>query len=153
MRVSQLMSKQVQTCHASDSLDLAAQRLWSNDCGCLPVVEQDGNGQVIGIITDRDICMSALFQGKPLSSLNVSEAMARNVRTCRQTDTTGSAETVMREARIRRLPVVNDDGTLVGILSLADLARSAAREQCSQRKQVTGDEIGITLAAICAPGN
>jgi len=153
MRVSQLMSKQVQTCHASDSLDLAAQRMWSNDCGCLPVVEQDGNGQVIGIITDRDICMSALFQGKPLSSLNVSEAMARNVRTCRQTDTTGSAETVMREARIRRLPVVNDDGALVGILSLADLACEAAREQCSPRKHLTGDEIGITLAAICSRGN
>ncbi len=152
MRVSQLMNTQVQTCLASDTLDLAAQRMWSNDCGCLPVVEQDGNDQVIGIITDRDICMSALFQGKPLSGLHVADAMARNVRTCRQTDTTGSAETVMREARIRRLPVVNDDGRLVGLLSLADLARAAAREQCAPRKQLTGDEVGITLASICTPG-
>jgi CBS domain-containing protein len=153
MRVSQLMNTRVHTCHASDSLDLAAQRMWSNDCGCLPVLEPDGSGQVIGIITDRDICMSAMFQGKPLASLSVSEAMARNVRTCRQSDTTGSAETVMREARIRRLPVVNDDGALVGVLSLADLAREAAREQCAPHKHLTGDEIGITLAAICAPGN
>jgi CBS domain-containing protein len=58
----------------------------------------------------------------------------------------------MREARIRRLPVVNDDGRLVGLLSLADLAREAAREQCSPRKNLTGDEVGITLASICTPG-
>lgn len=152
MRVSHLMTSQVQTCQASDTLDQAAQRMWSNDCGFLPVVEPDGNGQVIGTITDRDICMAALFQGRPLSGLHVADTMARNVRTCRPTDSTGSAETVMREARIRRLPVVNEEGTLVGILSLADLAREAAREQCSPRKQLTGDEVGITLASICTPG-
>ncbi len=152
MRVSELMNTEIRTCAASDTLDLAAQRMWSNDCGCLPVIDAEKRDQVVGIITDRDICMSALFQGKPLSGLHVADAMARNVKTCRQTDTTGSAGTVMREARIRRLPVVNDDGRLVGLLSLADLAREAAREQCSPRKNLTGDEVGITLASICTPG-
>jgi CBS domain-containing protein len=142
------MSTTLHTCSAGDTLAEAAQRMWSSDCGCLPVVDRDANDRVIGVITDRDICMSALFQGKPLAQLPVAGAMAREVRTCNPADATFAAERVMREARIRRLPVVDDDGSLVGMLTLADLAREAAREQCSPRKQVTGDEVGITLATI-----
>jgi CBS domain-containing protein len=149
MRVSQLMSTPIRTCSASDTLADAAQHMWSSDCGCLPVVEPGDSGRVVGVITDRDICMCALFQGKPLSEVPVADAMARDVRTCHPADATIVAERMMREARIRRLPVVDDEGKLVGMLTLADLAREAAREQCSPRKQVTGDEVGITLASIC----
>jgi CBS domain-containing protein len=95
--------------------------------------------------------MSALFQGKPLQDLRVSDAMAKRLLTCSPSDAVGAAERKMREARIRRLPVVDREGTLVGMISLADLAQEAAREQAAPRKEITESEVGDTLAAICEP--
>jgi CBS domain-containing protein len=149
MIVRQLMKTSIRTCHADDTLATAAQAMWEHDCGCLPVVDAAGGASVVGMITDRDICMCALLQGKVLSQLRVSDAMATDVVTCRPTDTLVAAEVLMREARIRRLPVVDDHGVLAGMLTLADLAREAAREQCSPHQHVTGDDVGITLASIC----
>ena len=73
MRVDRIMTKQVSWCGTEDSLAQAAQLMWNNDCGCLPVCSGNGAGRVVGVITDRDICMSALFKGKPLSELRVDE--------------------------------------------------------------------------------
>ncbi len=148
MRVEQVMTKSVRTCMPEDSLAHAAQVMWDADCGCLPVC--DGAGRVVGMITDRDICMSALFQGRALHELRVSGAMAKEVRTCAPADSFTNAERIMREQRIRRLPVIRD-GILLGIVSLADLARQAARAQTHPYSQVKGEEIGITLASICEP--
>lgn len=149
MRVEQLMSKQVKTCGPDDSLDHAAQLMWDHDCGCLPVSDGDGVNRVAGIITDRDICMSALFQGKPLRELRVSDAMAKQVRVCRPKDSITDVERTMREAKIRRLPVVDDQGAAIGMITLADLAREAELEQTRPTPEITGNEIGVTLASIC----
>lgn len=149
MRVEKLMTKQVTTCGADDTLDRAARLMWDHDCGCLPVC--DGVNRVLSMITDRDICMSALFQGKPLRELRVSDAMAKKVRVCRAGDSLVDAERTMREAQIRRLPVVDEQGALAGMITLADLAREAEREQTAPTQEVTGDEIGVTLASICQP--
>jgi CBS domain-containing protein len=148
MRVIQLMRRSPQTCSAGDTLSKAAQKMWQRDCGCLPVVDAEGRGRLVGIVTDRDICMSALLQDKPLSTLLIADAMATDVKTCHSYDSAAHAETMMREAQVRRLPVV-DAGVLVGMLTLADLARAAAREQCSPHRRVTADEVGTTLASIC----
>src|SRR4051794_6628341 len=69
MRVDDIMNKHVQTCRPDDSLELAAQIMWDHECGCLPVCSGDGITRTIGMITDRDICMGALFQGKPLQKM------------------------------------------------------------------------------------
>lgn len=151
MRVEQLMTKQVRSCGPDDTLRHAAQLMWDNDCGCLPVCTDDGASRVVGIITDRDVCMSALFQGKPLDELRVSSAMAGQVQVCHSSDNLVDAERLMREARIRRLPVVDEQGTLIGMLSLADLACEAARERITPRQEVTGNEVSATLASICEP--
>jgi CBS-domain-containing membrane protein len=151
MRVEQLMTKQVKSCGPGDTLHYAAQLMWDNDCGCLPVCAGDGVNRLVGVITDRDICMSALFEGRSLSELSVSSAMARPVQTCRASDLLSDADRTMREARIRRLPVVDAQGGLIGLLSLADLAHEAAREQNSPRKELTGNEVSTTLASICEP--
>jgi CBS domain-containing protein len=150
MRVDSLMSRKVRTCAPGDSLDHAAQMMWQEDCGCLPVEAGNSRG-LAGIITDRDICMSALFQGKPLHELRVESAMARDVLHCRPEDSLAEAERKMTEARIRRLPVITADGTLVGMLSLADLAREAARQQNARRHSISGSEVCSTLAGICSP--
>jgi CBS domain-containing protein len=151
MRIQQLMSRTVQSCAPEDSLKEAAQLMWDHDCGCLPVVHHNGAARIAGVITDRDICMCALFRGRPLRELRVADAMSSRVRTCRSTDRLSEAETIMREARIRRLPVVDDDDALVGMLSLADLAQEALRENVTGRRAITESEVGDTLAAICAP--
>ena len=70
MQVEQVMTHAVHTCQPVDSLRRAAQLMWQNDFGSIPVCVDDGEARVIGMITDRDICMCALFHGKCLSDLN-----------------------------------------------------------------------------------
>ena len=150
MRVRDLMTKETHSCHPDDSLERAAQLMWDHDCGWLPVCTgPNGSSQVIGVITDRDICMNALFCGNPLRDLRVSGAMAREIRSCHADDTLATAENTMRSAQVRRLPVVDETGALLGMISLADLAREAARERHGPHRKVTETEVGDTLAAIC----
>src|SRR5262245_51158098 len=115
MRVEQLMSRQVTSCTPDDSLAHAARLMWEGDCGCLPVRSGAGDGHVAGVITDRDICMSALFQGKALADMRVADVMHREVQTCRPTDSAEKAERIMASGRIRRLPVLDEQDSLIGM--------------------------------------
>jgi CBS domain-containing protein len=151
MRVEKLMTREVKSCRQEDSLARAAQLMWEGDCGFLPVCAADGANRVAGIITDRDICMAALFQGRPLADLRVADVMNRQVQVCLPSDTLADAERTMATARVRRLPVVDKQGSLLGMITLADLAREAEREQTLQSPQVRGSEISVTLASICQP--
>ena len=149
MRVEQIMARPVQFCRPEDSLAHAAQLMWDHDCGCLPVLAGDAGTGVAGMITDRDICMCALFEKRPLEDLRVSTAMAKQVQLCRPYDDLRKAEKIMRTALIRRLPVVDDDGVLVGMISLADLAQEALRERDTTKREISEKAVGHTLAAIC----
>jgi CBS domain-containing protein len=151
MRIEKIMTQQVSTCGSYDSLEHAASLMWNSDCGSLPVVSGNGSPQVCGIITDRDICMAALFQAKPLRELRVKDAMASRVITCTAGDTVEDVEQVMQREQIRRLPVVDNDGALVGIVSMADIVREAARSQFGQRPQVPASDVMVTLAKISTP--
>lgn len=144
--VRDAMSPAVRTCRLEDNLATAAAAMWEQDCGCLPVVAEDG--RLVGTVTDRDICMAAYTQGVSLQVLPVSLPMAREPATCRPTDTLEDAAAVMSARQVRRLPVVEDGGRLVGILSLADLARHAARRRRARSRTAT-DVVALTLAAIC----
>lgn len=147
MNVRDAMSAKVHTCGADDSLARAAQAMWDADCGCLPVVG-DGN-RLVGVITDRDICMSALFGGSTLRVLTVGDAMSKTVHSCRADDPLTVAEHLMRTHQIRRLPVVDAEEQVVGILSLNDIARAFGRERASGG--VTADEVADTLCGVCQP--
>ena len=125
MKVEQIMNRDVKVCRPQDSLNKAAQIMWDEPCGAVPVVDEQR--RPVGFLTDRDVCMAAYTQGKPLEELRVEIAMARNVVSCVAEDDLGSAAGLMRQKRTRRLPVINSDGTLVGLLSLDDLACEAAR--------------------------
>ncbi len=149
MKVEQVMNRNVKTCRSSDSLDRAAQLMWENDCGCVPIVDDEGRG--MGMITDRDVCMAAYTQGGPLTHLRVGTAMARDLRSCRATDTIAEAESIMRAAQVRRLPVVDAESHVIGLLSLNDIAREAARERgTSSKREIPADDVAETLGAICA---
>jgi CBS domain-containing protein len=150
MKVERLMSQPVKTCRTTETLNRAAQLMWENDCGCIPVVDEDG--RAVGMVTDRDVCMSAYTQGGRLDALRVASAMARDLRSCHATDTIVEAESIMRAAQVRRLPVVDAAGRPIGLLSLNDIAREVARERGTKRKAAVGnEELAVTLAAICTP--
>jgi len=152
MKVEQLMTRNVQTCCPGDPLNAAARIMWERDCGCVPVVEpEDGAARVIGMLTDRDICIAAYTQGRPLSAMKVESAMARNVRSCRFTDSIGTALKILEQNQLHRLPVLDQNDHLIGMLSLADAAREAAREHGRSAKEVTDTQIGEVLEAISAP--
>ena len=151
MRIEQLMTKSPKSCRPSDTLGDAAEMMWQHDCGCLPVTAEDGSQRVIGMITDRDICMAAHFHGKPLGSIRVGDAMARDVWACNPGDAPCEAEAIMREARVRRLPVVDEANQLLGLISLADLAREAERHHWKKKRELTVAEVGDVLAMICQP--
>lgn len=125
MKVEQIMNRNVKVCRPQDSLNEAAQIMWDEPCGALPVV--DDQRKPVGFLTDRDICMAAYTQGKPLEELRVETAMARKVVSCVAEDELGAAAGLMRQHRTRRLPVIDRNGALVGLLSLDDLACEAAR--------------------------
>lgn len=149
MQIERLMSRNVQYCSPDDTLDRAAQLMWEFDCGSVPVCMGNGSPRVVGMITDRDICMSALFEGKPLCDLRVASAMSRRVLVCLPSDQPARVERVMRERQIRRVPVTDESQNLLGIVSLADLARAAQRQ--SKAAGITETQIGDTLAVICTP--
>lgn len=122
LSVRQIMSEAVASCGPDEPLNAAARHMWEHDCGVVPVL---ANGALVGIITDRDICMAAYTQGRPLDSIAIKDVMARHVHACSPDDTLARAASLMADAQVRRLPVVDGQHHLLGIVSLADIARSA----------------------------
>lgn len=151
MKVEHLMTKSVVCCTPGDTLNDAARIMWERDCGVVPVVDTDGSQRVVGMLTDRDICIAAYTQGQALSRIRVRDVMSRGVESCRAGQDVAEAERTMRDAQLHRLPVVDDAEQLLGVISLADIAREAAREVRSKRQEVTVAEVGETLAAISQP--
>jgi CBS domain-containing protein len=149
MRVEELMTVEVKVCGPGDSLNRAAQIMWENDCGCVPVV--DDAGRVVGMLTDRDVCMAAYTQGRLLVEIPVSSAMSKTLVVCGRDDTIATADQRMRQHRVRRLAVVDGYGRIAGILSLSDIARRARRERPSgkKRRELSLEEVGETLGSIC----
>jgi CBS domain-containing protein len=143
------MTRAVKACSSNESLHRAAQIMWETDCGCVPVVES--NGRVVGMITDRDVCMAAYTTGQPLWQIPVSSAMARQVHAVRENEPLETAEKLMRRVQVRRLPVVDGNGHLKGILSMTDLALHAHSSEDRRGDSLCGDSIARTLAAICEP--
>ena len=145
MRVEQIMSQPAVACRVHDTLNTAAQLMWEHDCGAIPIMGDDD--RIVGIVTDRDICMAAYTQGRPLYAIPVRDAMAKEVFTCRPDDSVLDAEHLMGEKQIRRLPVLDGAGQLVGMLSVGDIARELG---ASRRKGVVR-ELVQSLASICTP--
>jgi CBS domain-containing protein len=149
VKVEQIMTREVKVCTEADSLNRAAELMWEFECGCIPVISTDGDGKVVGIVTDRDVAMAAYTQGKQLWAIPVATAMAHKVIACHADHGVSYAEALMRENRIRRLPVLDENDHLVGILSLDDIAREARRQASAGRRvQVSGEGVSDTLASV-----
>jgi CBS domain-containing protein len=124
MKVRELMTAEVWSCRPPDTLNDVARTMWDEDVGSVPVV--DTKRHVVGFVTDRDVAMACYLQGKLLSEIHVVDVMSRQVVACGAEDTVEFAERTMDSHHLRRLPVIDDDGRLVGLISRTDLARLAA---------------------------
>jgi CBS domain-containing protein len=145
MLVADLMTKNTNSVRTDQTLADAAQLMWDRDCGALPVLQEDGS-RVVGMITDRDICMATWSRGSAPASVRVADAMSPNIVYCSPQDSISRAESLMQSNQVRRLPVVGTAGELMGILSLADIARA------TQSAKLAADPAGgiaKTLAVIC----
>lgn len=124
MKVSDLMTSNPCCCKPTDALAVAARILWENDCGVVPVA--DGEGRLVGMITDRDACMAAYMRGRRFDEISIGSVMAHKVVACNPDDALVAAEATMQQLSVRRLPVVDAAGKLVGVISCNDLIRHAA---------------------------
>jgi len=148
MEVQRVMRHSVRTCHPNDSLNDAAQIMWEDASGSVPVVDEQRIP--VGFLTDRDICMAAYTQGRPLRTLQVESAMARRIVSCRPTDDIGAVAKVMIQNGIRRLPVVGDDGKLIGLLTLDDLACESHRNLKGSVNNQLGGVVAEVYGSISA---
>lgn len=149
MNVEQVMSTSPACCDERATLGDVARVMWENDCGVVPVV--DARGTLIGMVSDRDVCMAAYTRGQPLVEIPVRSAMSTHAIECHPKDTLRRAEQLMIRHQLRRLPVVNRDGKPVGILSVNDLLRAAHKRNGQQPRGLTDGDIRKTLAAISMP--
>lgn len=119
MKVQDSMTTPVRSCRPTATLAEATGIMWEADCGIVPVVNE--RGEVLGVVTDRDIAIALGSRGTTASALRVADVMATDVVTCAPQDTITDALAVMQKHRIRRLPVVGIGGVLLGVLSVNDI--------------------------------
>lgn len=125
MKIDQVMTRDVEAISPDSSIWAAAKRMRDLNVGFMPVVEQ---GQLIGVVTDRDITLRAVAEGLDPVMSTVAEVMTREVITCYADQEVEEAARVMNEHQIRRLLVLDRNQNLVGVISLGDLAVSALDE-------------------------
>ena len=143
MKVKDVMTPNAQAIWLTESLADAAEMMWENDCGVLPIIK-DGR-KVIGMITDRDICMAAAMRDINPSHVSVEEVMTGQVYSVRPDDEIEEALQAMQEHKIRRLPVVNAEGELEGLLSMNDVVMHAKPDG----ESIVYDDVVKTYQAIC----
>jgi CBS domain-containing protein len=144
MKVRELMSRPVQTCRSNEPLSAAAQKMWDADIGAVAVV--DDKDRVVGMVTDRDLCMAAYTQGRPLHEIVLAQTMSSHLVSCGPEDSLGDALTLMKKHQIRRLPVLDGERHVVGIISLSDLIRWPERPSSRGEADVID-----TVAAVSQP--
>jgi CBS domain-containing protein len=146
MRIAEIMTQDVYCCSSGDSLAGAARIMWEHDCGSVPIIDEQGTP--IAMLTDRDIAMAIYLNGRLPSQISVYSAMSKQLFCCSPDDSIETAEAIMRDRQVRRLPVV-DGGKLVGFLSMNDLIRAASEKKL--RRDVRVEDVEATMAAICQP--
>jgi len=146
MRVKEIMTPNPKAIWLTESLTDAAQLMWENDCGVLPVIK-DGR-KIVGLITDRDVCMATAIRQANPAGISVEEVMTGQVYSVNSEDDVDEALQAMQEHRIRRLPVISADGELEGILSMNDIVLNAS-ETNDKEAQISYGDVVKTYQAIC----
>ena len=133
MKAQDIMARNPRCVTPQTSIQEAARLMKSEDVGALPVVESDNSRKLVGIITDRDITIRAVADGRDLGSATVKDAMSKGTATARATDSVDDVMKVMGREQVRRIPIVDDRDQLVGIISQADVVLKATSDTKSER--------------------
>ena len=136
--VTQVMTRNVRTMTPRDTVSQAAQAMDELNVGVIPVCEGD---KLVGMVTDRDIVVRAVALGLDGKTTSLADVMSASVRTAREDDDVDEVLAEMSASQIRRLPVVDEAGHLIGIVSLGDIAAKGEDEE----------DVGQSLADISSP--
>jgi CBS domain-containing protein len=148
MKVKEIMTSGAKACAETANLARAAELMSHNNCGILPVVT--AGGRVVGLITDRDICVAAAKSNKSLLSMSVDEVISGDVYACRPEDDIQTALRTMRGNKVRRLPVIDAEGMLKGILSMDDVILGARETAEADGAELSYTDAVKTYKAIVA---
>lgn len=129
MKVKDIMTPNPEKVQPNDTVQRAAKLMKGVDIGCVPVLE---NGNVVGMLTDRDIAIRLAAEGKSPADTNVAEIMSGNVIACSEDDDATTAGQMMKQNQLRRLLVKDTQGAIVGVVSLGDLATSLKKEEAGE---------------------
>ena len=127
-RVADVMTRGVRFMAPGDTLQFAAQAMDELNIGAVPVCEE---GRVVGVVTDRDIVVRGVAQGMPADRTALREVMSAPVRCCHEEDALAEVTDLMGSVQLRRVPVLDREGRLVGMLSLGDVAAKGGAQQAS----------------------
>ena len=145
MKVNDVMTSDVQCCSINSSLDEIASKMWQGNCGAIPV--GDAKSRPIGMITDRDIAMSCTLNHKAPWELQAATVIGnRELFSCSQDDSVDIALSIMKDRKVRRIPVTDNLGHLVGILSIDDIVARSNKGKLAQ--DIPYDVAMNTLKAV-----
>lgn len=125
MQVEQAMHKGVEWMAPTASLIEIAQKMKEHDIGAIPIGEND---KLVGMVTDRDVTIKGQTSTTPIKELTAADVMTKGIIYCRDTEELGDALRIMEDKKIRRLPVIDKNNRMVGMLSLGDISHAASHE-------------------------
>jgi CBS domain-containing protein len=121
-KCNEVMTKNPVCCLPNDMVAKVAQLMKSKDIGPVPIIENEQTKKLVGIVTDRDLALKIVAEGRDAKSTKAEEVMTRKVVTCSGEDDVQKALDAMSEHQLRRIPVVGNDNRIVGIIAQADVA-------------------------------
>jgi len=142
MQVRELMTTDPACCTPESTVREAADLMRQHDCGCIPIIERDSK-RLVGVVTDRDIVCRGVAEGRGVG-IQVRRIMTADPQACHPEDDIAAVEQIMMQAQVRRVPVVDERGDCVGMISQADLALSD--------RKASDNEIGRVVERISEPG-
>ena len=146
MKIEEVMTKAVKTCTPGTDLAAAARSMWMRNCNILPVV--DDKEEVVGVITDRDVCIATGCRRRDPATILVSEAMTTQVHSCSPEADLCEALQLMQQKQVRRLPVIDAAGKLRGILSMHDVALKVRPD--AKAPELSAQELHAILRSFCS---
>lgn len=127
--IKDIMSKEVEVVSPEASLQEVAKKMLQRDCGCVVVVKDD---RLVGMITDRDMALRCIAEAHDAASITAEKVMTPEILYCKENDNVDEVARNMAKNKVRRLPVLNEEKRLVGIVSLGDIASHTNYELCGE---------------------
>jgi CBS domain-containing protein len=149
MKVSDVMTRTPAYCLPEINLGAAVEMFWNRNCGMLPVV--NGQGKVVGVLTDRDVCVALGTRNRLPGEITVGDILTGKVVSCRSDQDVHEALAKMAEARVRRLPAITADGRLEGIVSIDDVVLRMEPARVGSLEDVSVEDVLNTLKEIYKP--